>query len=230
MRAPYYNRLGSVIAIALLVSSCSKSPTGMDGERATTMRSSPAPDKNLKSIHTSVMTLRSFPSSVGSSWTYEWKARGSDPVDTVVVRVAASIDSSAIGPVKVWVFESASGSDTLFMTVTSDTIRFFRWLMPDLWTVKLVFPIRIGSVWMGDQPAIDSCWVPAQEVVSVPAGVLRPAFRVEEFWWMPNVYGQVKTWIVPGIGVVMEDRQESERFLGSYVRRLISYEIAEDGI
>jgi hypothetical protein len=161
-------------------------------------------------------------------WTYEWHDSGSDVVDTVRVRVAAKIDSSAIGPVKIWVFESASRCDTLFMSVTGDTIRFLRWLMPDPWAVKLVFPIRVGAVWMGDFAYVDSSWVPASEVVSVPAGVLRPAFRVEEFWWMPNVYGRVKTWIVPGIGVVMEDRWEFPPFVGTYVRRLISYEIAED--
>ena len=64
--------------------------------------------------------------------------------------------------------------------------------------------------------------------VSVPAGDFQGAFRVEELWSITNSYGQVTTWIVPGIGIVMEDRHESDLGPGpSYVRRLIGYELAE---
>ena len=137
------------------------------------------------------MKIHSFPSSVGSFWRYE-EVGYKGAVDTVSVRVAAKVDSSAIGPAKVWVFESSGGIDTLFMTVTSDTVRFFRRLEPDPWTIKFVFPIRVGDFWWGDHRS-DSSRVPAKELVTVPAGVLGPAYRIEEVWGIYNEYGRVKT-------------------------------------
>jgi hypothetical protein len=172
------------------------------------------------------MRLRSFPSSVGSSWTYEWENRNRKTIDTVVVRVAGELDSSDIGPAKIWVIEHAAKPDTLYMTVVGDTVRFVRWLVPDAFSTAYVFPLRIGAVWRSNWWK-DSSWVPAREVVSVPAGNFSPAYRVQEEWGRTNDYGWVTTWVVPEVGIVMEDRLTLS--LGpweNYVRRLLVYEIA----
>lgn len=173
------------------------------------------------------MRLKSFPSSVGSAWMYEWDDRLHGKTDTVIVRVASALDSSALGPAKVWVFEHADGPDTLFMVEAGDTVRFLYRLEPDAWSTSFAFPLYVGAVWKPD-PWKDSSRVSAQEVVSVPAGLFRRAFRVEERWGYTNIYGVVTTWIVPDVGIVMEDHWEFPFGPGpDYVRRLLAYEIVE---
>ncbi len=86
----------------------------------------------------------------------------------------------------------------------------------------------LGAGWRGDF-VTDTCWVPSGSEISVPAGDFSVAFRVEETWGALNSYGAVTTWIVPGVGVVMEDRQEVDLGPGpSYVRRLIDYNVVRD--
>ena len=175
------------------------------------------------------MRLKSFPTGVGSSWTYEWEDRWSNKIDTVVVRVTARLDSTAAGPVTIWVFEHAYGPDTLFMLETGDTIRFLYWLDTASWSDTYLFPLRVGAVWK-KYPLTDSCWVSAQEAVSVPAGRYSGAFRVEDTWGYLNAYGVVSTWFVPDVGIVIEDHWELNLGPGpNYVRRLLEYEIVEDG-
>jgi hypothetical protein len=174
------------------------------------------------------MQLKSFPSSVGSSWTYEWEDRWSGAIDTVVVTVAAEIDSFGVGPVKVWTFTEPSGEDTLFMTVASDSIRFLHWLPPPAWNTKFVFPLHQGAEWAGDF-VTNVSRVTAVTSTTVPAGRFRRAFQVEETWGAYNANGHVMTWLVPDVGIVMEDHWEIDLGPGpNYVRRLLSYEIVEE--
>ncbi len=169
-----------------------------------------------------------FPSAIGSSWTYEWEDRSRDETDTVVVSVVGELDSPEVGRTRVWVFQHAGQPDTVFMTTVDDTVRFLRDLTRSSSSTRFVFPLYAGAWWRGDI-ATDSSWVREKSVVSVPAGDFQGAFRVEESWGVTNSYGQVNTWVVPGIGIAMEDREERDLGPGpSYVRRLIAYELAEE--
>lgn len=168
-----------------------------------------------------------IPSSVGSIWTYEWEDRRSGETDTVVVRVVAVLDSSVRGPVTIWVVEHAGRPDTMFMAIVGDTVRFHARLTVPSWNTKYVLPLYVGAGWRGDF-VTDSSWVNGKGEIVVPAGEFSNAFQIEESWGSFNSYGRVTTWIVAGIGIVMEDRGEIDLGFGpSYVRRLIAFEIAE---
>jgi len=171
-----------------------------------------------------------IPSSVGSSWTYEWEDRRSGETDTVVVRVAAMLDSSVVGPVGVWIIEYPRKPDSMFMEIVGDTVRFLTDLRRPSWNTKYVLPLYVGAGWRGDF-VTDSSWVSGKGEIMVPAGEFSDAFQIEESWGAFNSYGRVTTWIVAGIGIVMEDRVEIDLGWGpSYVRRLLSFDISESQV
>lgn len=204
-----FRRLSVIVLPFLLLGGCSESPTGGSGK--------------------GMFQLESFPNSIGSSWTYEWESRWSGEIDTVVVTVVGAIDSSAVGPARIWVLKHSEWTDTLYEAVTGDTLRFLNSLTPGDLETAIVFPLYVSATWKGAW-WIDSSWVPAREFLSVPAGRFSGAYRVEDRWRVLNSYGTVTTWIVPNVGIVMEDRREFNLGPGpNYVRRLLAFEIAEEG-
>ncbi len=168
-----------------------------------------------------------LPSTVGSSWTYRWQDLNAGTTDTVTVTVFDTAHREPYGTVALLAVEHPDRTDTLFQAVSGDTVKIesygpYPYYPTPVW---FVLPLEVGSMWHG-AVWVDTTWVEGQGALTVPAGTFTDAFRIHETWWGFNAGGDVTTWVVPGVGIVKEERWEYDLGPGPhYTRELTAYHI-----
>lgn len=168
-----------------------------------------------------------FPSAVGSSWTYRWHDLVNDTVDTVLVSIVGARELAGVGPVKVLAFEHPAWAETLHLSTRADTVEFLPQSSFPGNGARFLLPLAVGARWRGTNTHHDTCWVSSQEAVTVPLGRFPDALRLQETWDDGfRDSGWVVTWVVPGIGIVREYRLTLRAFpRGWYDRELIGYNL-----
>jgi len=168
-----------------------------------------------------------FPSTVGSSWTYRWQDLNAGTTETVTANVFGTAPKAPYGTVALIAVEHPDRTDTLFQAVSGDTVKIESY-GPNPYRPTpawFILPLEVGSMWWG-ATWIDTTRVEGRDTLTVPAGTFTDAVRIHETWWGFNAAGDVMTWVVPGVGIVKEDRQEYELGpLQHYVRELTAYHI-----
>ncbi len=170
-----------------------------------------------------------FPSTVGTTWDYRWHDDVAEATNTVTVSVAGTASLPRYGTVKILTYEAGAAPDTGFLAVTGDTVSFLQKSYYPLGqyprVAVFVLPLEVGATWRRPFFFNDTSRVEAVETVTVPAGTFAGAIRIQETWGPAfNSFGSVTTWVVPGVGIVKEDRREySLGPLAEYQRELIAY-------
>mgnify|MGYP001044051904 CR=1 FL=1 len=168
-----------------------------------------------------------FPTTVGSTWVYEWTDHLRSETDTVLVTVTGTRDVPPWGSAKVLVTQHKSWSDTMYVVSTADTVRFIPGRYLGFGRATFVLPLQVGARW--SIGFVDSSWVAQGGPVSVPAGVFHEAFLVEQRYGpIFNSFLSANTWVVQGVGIVREDRREYDLGpIADYGRKLLAYNIAD---
>nr|NIT57921.1 hypothetical protein [Fodinibius sp.]NIV12778.1 hypothetical protein [Fodinibius sp.]NIY26503.1 hypothetical protein [Fodinibius sp.] len=105
----------------------------------------------------------------------------------------------------VWLYESATKSDTHYVSIQNDTVTIFYDVDDTVPFAKYIFPLKVGNKWIRSLTT-DSIVVVSKDTISVPAGVFEPAFLIEEEWYQLNAGVHILTWLVPKVGIVKQKR------------------------
>ncbi|MFQ5751766.1 MAG: hypothetical protein ACE5HI_07200 [bacterium] len=150
----------------------------------------------------------SFPLSIGSWWQY-------GIVDTLIYTytgvieihydtVRATIEDSTTLPngksATVWIYEFKDRTDTLYASLSDDTLLFYRWDGKIL-TVRsgFILPLQIDQQW---QLSILDYEVESMEDIEVPAGKFKNVFLVREHERQGNAFGWNSYYIAPDFGII----------------------------
>ncbi len=176
---PGLYKLFIILFAALLLSACENST-----------------DNNPPEVNTG-----SFPNKVGDSWVYAVYDSLNSTVDTLTVNIVGTTTGNG-KDLTIWVRESNTYKDTLYVNVDNKTVYFYEDAFPNVADHIFVFPLEKGKIWTNPDQVRDSSIVKDKEAVSVPADNFTDAFRIERNWGGFNVYGYSITWFVENIGIV----------------------------
>lgn len=172
--------------------------------------------------------ISDFPNKVGNVWTYSSYDSLANQSDTVIVRIVGQTTIPENKSVTVWQKSFGSHIDTVFVSISFDTVR----IIPEAhinsqWVnTKYLFPLEVGKAWRGDFVS-DTSTVVENRSITVIAGSFPNAFRIEERWSALNDYGAVSTWFVPKVGIVKLHRREWGFGFSNETWELLSYQVSQ---
>ena len=144
-----------------------------------------------------------FPMDIGTQWRYSVRDLQLQTTKTVDVRIVGTTTLAAGAP-RVWVYTGLhADADTVFVTRTADTVKFYDRRDTEYATVEryLVFPLEPGSSW-GPLQFWDSLAVVGVAPKTVPAGTFNHAFLVYQEGFIPNNPFNRTEWFVPDVGLI----------------------------
>jgi len=149
-------------------------------------------------------TLADFPNTRGwqrTYFVYDSLARQSD---TLVVTVFGQITLPGNISATIWQYAYRARTETVYVNVLRDTVRFYR--DPNSWwgEFNYVFPLYVGKRW-GAGFGGSSAVVEAGTVIT-PAGSFSNSLLVENRWSFLNDHRLLRTWLVPRVGIVKAHR------------------------
>lgn len=193
-----------IVYIFLIIPSCKRTPTQ---------------PSNVDSI-------AYFPNKIGNTWIYSFYDSLSHQSDTVTVLIVGKTTIPQNKPATIWQRTFRSYIDTVFVTVSSDTVRIIhkenvnsQWI-----NTKYVFPLYVGQFWQSDYLRGTSNVV-ENSSFTVVAGTFVNTFRIEESWGGLNDYGAVSTWFVPKVGVIKMHRRTWGFDVSNELWELMDYHI-----
>ena len=145
-----------------------------------------------------------FPLEVGDKWIYFVQDSINNISDTVTVKIN-KVYYLPNGTIRyLWLYQFTNRLDTLYVELTSDTLRFVPVSQDDFYNgiSKLVLPLKIGNMWggIGDEEGK----VESIDTVIVPGGTFSDAYQILQYGTCCNDYNHIQFWIQPGIGIVKE--------------------------
>lgn len=146
-----------------------------------------------------------FPNVVGDRWTYTIHDSLTGSVDTLNMKIVGTTTGNGKS-LTVWAVDSRIYTDTLYVHIDRDTVKFYDDPVPNNVDYKFVFPLMIGNHWMNQYQLYDSTMVKSIEWVTVPADTYNDAYRIERHWTSFNIHGYSITWFVNNIGIIKMDR------------------------
>jgi len=170
-----------VLAVIMILASCENSTE----------------NKNPKPAGTDV-----FPNKVGDKWTYAVFDSLTNTTDTLNVQIVGTTLSTNNKSLNIWVFNSRTFNDSMFVSVTDSVVYFYEDRNATLLNQEIEFPLEINKYWVNPHLQFDSTKVTAKESVIVPADTYPDAYRLERTWLSLNVHGHSITWFVDNIGIV----------------------------
>jgi hypothetical protein len=186
------NKLFFLCSLFLLFASCSKLPT---------------------TAVESVISLNDFPTKQGTKWEYKLTDLVKNTSDKLTVTILENVVSSDNKSVNIWQYRYSDHTDSLYVSVLSDTISFFYGVVIDGKIVlaneeiKLVFPIKEGNAWdsqMGQTNvnSIEYIPIPINTYELIPTA----AFNITQYpsHWA-NVGGKNQFFISTDLGIIKFD-------------------------
>ncbi|MBI5471104.1 MAG: hypothetical protein HY961_02030 [Ignavibacteriae bacterium] len=164
-----------------------------------------------------------FPNTRGTQWTYARFDSLASRRDTVVVTVFGQVTFNG-RPATIWQQAARSRTDTIYVSVSGDTVRMYNFPFSSSTNSKYIFPLYVGKGWRGDF-LYDSSTVTLNGAIPTPAGQFTNGFLVQEEWSTFNDYGHFETWLVPRVGIVKQYRREWGFGLQKETWELLSYHI-----
>lgn len=181
--------------------------------------------KDNSSILVPVYTplLKDFPNTNGTWWAYFYYDSLSNYSDTVIVNVFRDtlVNNEAL---KLWKIYFRNRTETNYVKIRGDTLRIYDDLQTYWITSKYVFPLELGNGWKGDFIS-DTNQVIDKTNIKIKAGTFSNSFLIKETWKGFNASGQIKTWFVPGIGVVKKHFTGGNFDVANIYWELISFNI-----
>lgn len=169
------------------------------------------------------MRVSEFPTSTGSQWTYAVFDSLAQQRDTLVVTVFGQTILPGGIPASIWQLAYRSHTDTQYVNVSGDTVRFYiypnsQWAQP-----KYLFPLWLNKSWR--LAPMESTAVAQIGWVETPVGSFPYAYLVEKLWGGFNDYGTLRTWLVPNLGIVKLHRRGVSFGQANVVWELMGYRI-----
>ncbi|MBM2841986.1 MAG: hypothetical protein HW412_2514 [Bacteroidetes bacterium] len=167
--------------------------------------------------------LTDFPNSQGSRWTYFVYDSLAQRSDTLVVTVGGQTILPGNIPATIWQFAYLTRTDTMFVVVAGDTLRFYRYPNYSFGEVNFLFPLFLGKGWMflfGDTNTV----VQVGPLIT-PGGFFSVTYLVEKLWTFPNDYGVLRAWLVPRVGIAKLHRRGVSFGQANVTWELLSYHV-----
>lgn len=161
-----------------------------------------------------------FPNTPGTFWKYAWYDSLTATADTVLVSISQNFSA---GDTTLWKYHFKTGIDSQFVVIKQDTVNIFEYLNYEYPRYVIVFPLKTGNAWT-NRFYEDS--VVAVENIQV-LGKTKQAYIIREEWGILNDYGTIKSWFVPGIGIVKKNHTGYSFGTANNTWNLIEYSIKD---
>lgn len=151
--------------------------------------------ETIETYPNSIISFAEFPQSAGSFWVYAYYDSLTSTADTVTVSINNySVDTN----IKLWKYTYNNHTDSLYVKNNGDTLKMSQDPAVEFPRTIIIFPLETGKSWT-HFIYTDS----VSDIQNIPVlGEIKEAFLLTENWGAFNDYGQLKRWIVPGIGIV----------------------------
>ena len=168
-----------------------------------------------------------FPSHVGDTWTYAISDNVQKKNGAAIVTVVGKM--SGTPPVYLWESNTSGVIETRYCQMLNDTLKMHYWEDNAFTTVTYVFPLQAGKQWQGS-PQGRTCMVLGVGPDEVPCGKFDSCFEIVERWSTREDDYEIRSWLVPGVGLVRMSYKETES--GKTVKdvswELIDYQVSPE--
>lgn len=165
-----------------------------------------------------------FPNKVGTTWNYSFYDSLAKTNGNVIVTIVGETTILSDQSATIWEYKYPDRTDTLYVTISTDTVRIIRSLLSPWYNQKFIIPLAVGNHWKGDWMN-DTCYVSESNSVRVAAGNFSNGYKIVEGWGALNDYGFVHSWFVPYVGIVSKWHKGWSFGMANDYYELVSYKI-----